>query len=38
MVEKGASGRICRSIHRYPKANNKYMKHFNENKNSLYHA
>ena len=26
MVEKGTRGGICPAIHRYPKANNKYMK------------
>ena len=26
MVEKGIRGRICHSIYRYEKANNKYMK------------
>ena len=26
MVEKGIRGGICHAIHRYPKANNKYMK------------
>ena len=31
MVEKGLRGRICRTIHRYSKANNKYMKNFNKN-------
>ena len=27
MVEKGIGSGICRAIHRYGKANNKYMKH-----------
>ena len=31
MVEKGVRGRICRTIHRYSKANNKHMKNFNKN-------
>ena len=29
MIEKGTGGGICQAIHRYPKANNKYIKHFN---------
>ena len=36
MVEKGIRGGICQSIHRYTKANNKYMKDYNKNKESSY--
>ena len=32
MVGKGIRGEICHSIYRYAKANNKYMKHYDENK------
>ena len=28
MVEKGTRGGICQEIHRYSKANNKYMKNY----------
>ena len=28
MVEKGKRGGICHTIHRYTKANNKYMKNY----------
>ena len=34
MVEKGIRGVICTVIHRYPKANDKYMKNYNKNKES----
>ena len=36
MVEKGIRGGICHSIHRYAKANNKYMKNYNKNEESCY--
>ena len=36
MVEKGIRGEICHSIHRYAKANNKYMKNYNNNEESSY--
>ena len=36
MVEEGIRGGICHSIHRHAKANNKYMKNYNENKESSY--
>ena len=36
MVEKGIRGGICHSIQRYAKANNKYMKNYNNNKESSY--
>ena len=34
MVEKGTRGGICHSIHRHPKANNKYMNKYDKNKES----
>ena len=34
MVEKGFRGGICHSINRYAKANNKYMKDYDKNKES----
>ena len=36
MVEKGIRGEICHSIHRYAKANNKYMQNYNNNEGSSY--
>ena len=33
MVEKGIRGEICHAIHRYVKANNKYMKYYKNKKN-----
>ena len=36
MVEEGITSGICHSIHRYAKANNKYMKNYNNNEESSY--
>ena len=36
MVEEGTRGGICRSIQRYDKANNKYMKNYDGNEKSSY--
>ena len=36
MVEEGIRGGICHSTHRYAKANNKYMKNYNNNEESSY--
>ena len=38
MVEKGIRGGICHAKHRYAKANNKYMKSYNENGESPFLA
>ena len=36
MVEKGIRGGICHEIHRYAKANNKYIKNHDKNIESSY--
>ena len=36
MVEKGIKGGIYHAIYRYAKADNKYMKNYDENKESSY--
>ena len=36
MVEKGIRSGICNPIYRYAKANNKYMKDYDKNKESSY--
>ena len=36
MVEKGVRSGICHPIYRYAKANNKYMKDYDKNKESSY--
>ena len=36
MVEKGFIGGICDTIYRYAKANNKYMKDYDKNKESSH--
>ena len=36
MVELKITRGICHSAHRYAKANNKYMKNYDKNKESFY--
>ena len=36
MIEEVIRGEICHAIHRHAKANNKYMKNYDKNKESLY--
>ena len=36
MVEKKIGGGICHAIHQYAKTNNKYMKDYDQNKESSY--
>ena len=36
MVEKGIRGGICNSVNRYAKADNKYVKDYDQNKESPY--
>ena len=36
MVEKGIREEICHGIHRYAKANNKYIKNYGENEESSF--
>ena len=36
MVQEGIRGGICHSIHRYAKANNKYINNYNKNEESSY--
>ena len=36
MVEEGIRGGMCHAVHRYAKANNKYMKNYDEKEESLF--
>ena len=36
MTEKGIRGGICQAIHRYAKADNKYLKNYDKNVKSPY--
>ena len=37
LVEKDIRGQTCHNIYLYVKANNKYMKNYNKNKESFFH-
>ena len=36
MIEEAIRGGICHAVHRYAKANNKYMKNYDKSKESSY--
>ena len=36
MIEERIRGGICHAVHRYAKANNKYMKNYDKSKESSY--
>ena len=36
MIEEGIRGGICHAVHRYAKANNRYMKNYDTSKESSY--
>ena len=36
MVERGITGGMCQAIHGYAKANSKYMKNYDKNKESSF--
>ena len=36
MIEEGIRGEMCQSVHRYNKANNKYMKNYDKSIDSSY--
>ena len=36
MIDLGIRGRICQSVHRYAKANKKYMKNYDKSIESSY--